>query len=210
MTKNKIVILVLVILLFVLAFLGWRYFFTNSKQAKQGQTTDLHSLEISTASLEQLKKDYPQLVSFVDDIKAEAEKVQVAPNEIVNYFDLGLAWKSLADRTKNKEHYRSALLVYEAGIKKTAGKNTIFFNNAGHMAEYLEDYNLAEQYYRQAINVDSGDFNNYVNLIELYQYKLKKSKPEIMAVFDEALAKVITNRSDVLKFKEIFERETSQ
>jgi len=117
------------------------------------------------------------------------------------------AWKSLADKAYDlkldnyKDYYRKALEVYERGIEITNRRNTLFMINAANMAKYLEDYELAEDYYKEAITVAPGDVRYYVLLAELYEYKMHKSKDEIIAVYDQGMEKVI-NPQVLQKYKD--------
>jgi len=201
-TKNmnkKIIIstIVVLVILFIGAGVYVYYFFQNIQSRSLGNFPPDYST---------IERDYSsQYKEFVDDIIKESNELVNDKTGFINYFDLGLAWKSLADRTNNVEHYKTALLVYEKGIEKTERKNPTLIHNAAKMAEYVGDYNLAENYYKEAIRVSPGDSSYYLSLIDLYQYKMNKSRAEILAVFDEALARVITNHDYVQRLKKSYE-----
>ncbi len=125
------------------------------------------------------------------------------------YNTLGLAWKSLAEWSRSagvenyKGYYKKALEVYEAGVEKTRRRNTLLMTNAGNMAKYIEDYELAENYYKEAISVSPGDETYYVLLAELYEYEMGKTKEEVVAAYDQGIGKAI-NSGFIIKRKEAY------
>jgi len=180
--NKKIIIAVLALLLVI--FLGWYFFYYNQAENMSNQ-------------LKKLKQEQPQLASYIDDVLKEEEELNKDKTNVSSYLVLGLAWKSLADRVNDlkiedyKIYYKNALAVYEKGVEITDRKNTVFIVNAGNMAKYLEDYGLAEDYYREAITVAPGEVSHYVLLAELYEYKMGKTKEEILAVYDEGINRVV-------------------
>jgi len=176
---KKIIFILLISLIIVVA--GW-YFFARDKEL---------------SSLEDLKQQYPDLTVYVDDVIKAQAGLSENKDEIENYVILGFNWKTLADWARPAGvadylgYYRKALDVYEQGIKKTFRRNTLLMTNAGNMAKYLGDYKLTESYYKEAISVAPGDESYYIYLAELYEYQMKKSKEEILAVYDEGLKRVL-------------------
>jgi len=181
--KNKIIIFGAILILAILA--GFIFFFITRNKNSSDNSQELNLL----------REKYPNFVSFVDEIEKENVNMKSDPELIKNYLALGMAWKSLADRTLAAEHYKKALEIYQQGIEKTGGKNTLFLMNAGHMAEYLKDYNSAESYYKKAIEVSPGESEYYITLAELYEYKMKKSKDEIIALYDAGLKRVLDRKT---------------
>lgn len=178
---KKIIIFAIIALLFVAGF----FLFLSKEQ------------QASISDLETIKQNHPELSKYVDDAVKWREKLKEDENNIEMYNTLGLAWKSLADWGRNsklenyQDYYAEALKVYEAGIEKTLRKNTLLMTNAGNMAKYLEDYELAEDYYKEAITVSPGEVTYYVLLSELYEYEMKKTKEEVAAVYDEGMKRVL-------------------
>jgi len=191
MSREKI-IMIFILTLIVLAG-GW-YFYSRPDNAQ--------------SELEKLKSEYPELASYVDEVIELKNKLK-EENKVESYVALGLALKSLADWAKNagvenyKDYYQQALRVYEEGILITNRKNTLFMENAGNMAKYLENYELAEDYYKEAISVSPGDDNYYILLAELYEYRMNKTKEEVAAVYDEGMSRVI-NPGYLEKLKESY------
>ncbi|MBA3047313.1 hypothetical protein KKC83_01510 [Patescibacteria group bacterium] len=178
---KKIIVFVVIALLFIAGF----YLFLNKEQ------------QTSISDLEIIKQNHPELSKYIDDAVKWREKLKEDENNIEMYNTLGLAWKSLADWGRNsklenyQDYYAEALKVYEAGIEKTLRKNTLLMTNAGNMAKYLEDYELAEDYYKEAITVSPGEVTYYALLAELYEYEMKKTKEEVAAVYDEGMKRVL-------------------
>ena len=185
MNKKNIFLLILVIVLMV----GVLIFYYLPRR------------EGSFSELTRLKTEKPELVSYIEEI--EASSVKLNKDDITTYAVLGLAWKSLADQTQNKEYYAKALDVYEEAIEITQRKNTLFILNAGNMSQYLEDYQMAKSYYEEAITIDAGDEDSYRKLIELHMYKLKSDKEEIIPIFDQAI-KTLINPASFIQWKESY------
>jgi len=149
------------------------------------------------SDLEKLRKEHPEWSESINEILASEEKLKGEPNNVTNYLALGMAWKNIGDKAKDlklsnyQDYYRKALESYKQGVEISQRKNTLVMVNAGRMAEYLEDFNLAEEYYKEAITVSPGDVTYYVALAELYEYKMHKPKEEITALYDQGMKKVL-------------------
>lgn len=172
--KSKKITSIIIILLVIIAGGVYLLFFSNFLEYKR------------------LEVQYPGLTDYINEIKKTDLMIKEDRGKSENYLHSGLAWKSLADRTAKKTYYAQALKVYEKGIELTGRRNTIFLVNAGNMAKFMNDFVLAEEYYREAISVTPGDFEIYLRLIELYEYTLKKSDEEILAIYDAAAKRVVT------------------
>ncbi|MDD4333504.1 MAG: hypothetical protein PHT51_05350 [Patescibacteria group bacterium] len=183
MTKKKITFSIIAAIA-ILAIGGSAWYFLSSAQNENNK-------------LNQIKKDYPELAEFTDDIIKENNKLKEDETKIENYFSLGLAWKSLADRANDRKlndtdyFYKKALDTYETGLNITRRKNTILMMNAADMAINLKNYTLAEEYYKEAISLTPGNASYYVALANLYENYMNKTKEEIIALYDDGLARVI-------------------
>lgn len=175
MSKTIKIILISLIIVLIVAGVALYYIFVyNSLDAK----------------LDRLINQKPEVAQYIEEIKTFSKKLGEDRERVETYLTLGLAWKSLADRTQDSEHYRQALKIYQQGIEITRRRNTVLLNNAGDMAEYLGDFKLAEDYYKEAIEVAPGDPIGYAKLVDLYRWKLKKPSEEIIAVFDQGIARM--------------------
>jgi len=144
-----------------------------------------------SVNLDDLAAKNPNLVEFVDRVKEVENREPEKDKEIEYYLELGLAWKSLADRTRDKDHYQKALEAYEKGIKASGRKNTVLLNNAGNMAVYLEDYKKAAEYYEESISISPGDAESYIRLANLHQEYLKSSPEAIIGIYDRGIARML-------------------
>jgi len=157
----------------------------------------------------ELRENYPELNTVIDDIvKAEA-KLEEDENRVESYATLGIAWKTLAEEMKNrntkdyKDYFQKTLEVYKKAIEITNRQNTLFLMNAGNIEELLGNYEATEEYYKESISLAPGLDIYYVNLAELYEYKMNKTKEEIVAVFEDGEARVM-NPDFLKKRKESF------
>lgn len=142
--------------------------------------------------LYKLIKNQPAMVELYNKAKTIEAKIAKQPNEASLYFDAGLAWKSIAELTTgNKAPFlKRSLRAYQQGIKKFGSKNILFYLNGGKLAERVNDFGLAESYYLEAIKISPQDESGYLYLGDLYANTLKKSAPDVLAVFNDAEKKV--------------------
>lgn len=138
-------------------------------------------------------KDRPDLVAIFDKVKKSQEEMAKNPEKASVYFDLGLYWKSIAELGGGEPFFKESLKVYEKGIEKFGQKNILFYLNGGKLAERLEDYNKAEQYYRKAIEISSADESGYLYLVDLYSYQMKKTEEDVLKVFEEGQKKMMNS-----------------
>lgn len=193
MNKSLKVILCVVI---VALIVGAVYFFT----ADPGPT-EPQGVLVSDSFLDKLTTTYPDLTSYVEEIRAEQKKFfETEEVSATPYLSLGLTWKSLADRTRESEHYAQALLIYEEGAEKIGRNNTVLLSNAGSMAVYIGDYELGEKYYLESLRVAPGDTKAYIALAEIYEYNLGKPIDEIVALLDTGIETAIPP-TDLVNYK---------
>jgi len=186
LNKKTLITLLLVGALVVLVL-----FYTNNSNQLAEQVT----------FLDELRAENSELSSYIDDL--ERSLTNFKEDDVMTYADLGLAWKSLADQTRDKEHYKEAYKVYEEAVDITQRKNTLFILNAGNMAVLFEDYPLAKSYYEEAVAVAPGDIDGYQNLIELHMYQLKSPKEDILVIFDKGINRMI-NPDALVRWKESY------
>ncbi|PIR92479.1 hypothetical protein COU01_01335 [Candidatus Falkowbacteria bacterium CG10_big_fil_rev_8_21_14_0_10_44_15] len=137
-----------------------------------------------------------QLLAVYDRIKGQEKKnKQEGKITLERVIIIGNSWKGLGDQTQDKFFYQKSLAVYQEGIKLFGEKNVLVYWNAGKVAEYLEDYNLAESYYRQSIAISPSYEDPYRNLADLYRFKMNKDPKDIIAVYDEGMEATAGNAS---------------
>lgn len=142
-------------------------------------------------------KDKPQLVEIWNKAKNMEAKIKQKPEEAGYYMELGLNWKSLGETSNIKEFLYRSLAVYEVGTKKFGQKNILFYLNAGNLAEQLGNYAKAESYFKKAIEISSADETGYIELADLYSYKMKKSEIEVVKVYESGM-KVLMNPASLI------------
>ena len=187
--KNIIIISLLVIFVGIGAYFIWQFFINPLKE------------------LNNLKEKQPNLAPLIQEVEQGLINLKKDKKDIKNYVILGFTWKSLADQTKELKHYRKALDVYEKGIKQSARKNSLLIMNAGSMAVYLNDFQLAKQYYEEGISIATGDISGYLRLIELHRYKLKSPAEQILSIYNQGLERLVLNRGELLKERANYARE---
>lgn len=142
-------------------------------------------------------KDKPQLVELWNKAKNMEAKIAQKPEEAGYYMELGLNWKSLGETANIKEFFNRSLATYEIGIKKFGQKNILFYLNAGNLAEQMGDYAKAESYFKKAIEISSADETGYIELADLYSYKMKKDKMTVVGVYESGM-KVLMNPAPLI------------
>ncbi len=137
----------------------------------------------------------PEWLANYEKAKQREAEIQKNPEKAGLYFSLGLAWKSIGELGGPKEFFNRSLAVYEQGIAKFGAQNILFYLNAGKLAERVDDLAKAENYYKKAIEISPADDSGYKYLAELYEYRLKKSKAEVLAVFHMGDIKMVNPSS---------------
>lgn len=132
-------------------------------------------------------KNNPEWLADYDKIKGLIERDKQEPNDVGRLFTLGLAWKSLGEKTRDPFFFEKSLAVYERGAEHFGGRNVLFYWNAGKVAEELGRYEDAEKHYLKSIKLADGYAEGYQHLTDLYIYKLKKHKEEILQVFAQGI-----------------------
>lgn len=183
MTKNKKIILISAIILACLILGGGgTYYFVFSKRNQPIVIPEEEILPLLTTDY--LKETYEKAKKGEENIKNEPERVQ-------NYFMAGMEWKTLGDLTNDERFYKKSLEIYEKAIEVTEGRNTIALINAASINILLKNYEPAEKYLNEAITVSPGDLDLYLRLLELYKYYMKKDVETIVAVYDNAMKRVL-------------------
>ncbi len=137
-------------------------------------------------------KNNPELVAPYEQAQKDIETIKKTPDKVTAYVDLGLSWKTMGDLSlKNKDiFYQKARDAYQAGAQRFGTKNVIFYLNDGKVAELMGDYADAEANYKKMIEISAGDEAGYISLATLYDYKLHKTPEEIVAVYNQGIAKL--------------------
>lgn len=131
-------------------------------------------------------KNKPEVLAMYKAAEEAQKKIALAPDKPGLYLDAGLEWKGLGDMLQDKRFLVKSLAIYEDGAERFGESNILFYLNAGKVAESMGEFEKAEKYYRRASAISPLDETPYMYLADLFVYKLKKSKNEILAVFAEA------------------------
>jgi len=105
----------------------------------------------------------------------------------------------LADQTGNSEYYLKAEQVYRKMTEKFPDYWVPWWNLA-NLQRQLKEFEEAEKSFKKAIEIAPGEGMLYLGLIELYQYNLKKSEEEILAIYQEALKRVVENIDVIISY----------
>ena len=144
-----------------------------------------------------LISDQPAMVELWNKAVETEEKIAAEPEKVSLYLDAGLNWKSIAEQMEGEEtnrilFFQKSLAAYERGIDKFGQKNILFYLNAGNIAQRMGDLAKAEAYYKKAIEIAPADEMAYISLTDMYDYRLKKPKEDILPLF-EAGIKIMLN-----------------
>lgn len=169
MKKNIIIIVIILIIIAVVVGVSYN------------RSTDEYKIKQKLGDNQELLAKYEKIKSLEEKSKKDEEV------DVGRLFVIGMEWKGLGDLTKDKFFYQKSLEVYQAGIEAFGDKNVLVYWNAGKSAEYLEDYELAESYYRKSIEITPSYDDPYKNLADLYKYFMKKSSGEIIALYDQGI-----------------------
>ena len=124
---------------------------------------------------------------------------KVEEKDYQTYLEEGLHWKSLGDQTGNSEYYLKAEQVYRKMTEKFPDYWVPWWNLA-NLQRQLKEFEEAEKSFKKAIEIAPGEGNLYLGLIEFYQYDLKKSEEEILAIYQEALKRVVENIDVIISY----------
>jgi len=124
---------------------------------------------------------------------------KVEEKDYQTYLEEGLHWKSLGDQTGNSEYYLKAEKIYREMTKKFPNYWVPWWN-LGNLERILKKFEEAEKSFKKAIEIAPGEGMLYLGLIELYQYNLKKSEEEILAIYQEALKRVVENIDVIISY----------
>lgn len=133
---------------------------------------------------ERTRRDYEKILE-------RAKKLEKNPNDIEQYTGLAFNWKSIGDNLGDKQFYYKALEAALEGLDRIP-RHALLNMNTGNLYKEVGDYGKAEKYYRKAIESAPGDPQTYLLLIDLYKYNLKKSEDEIVKVYQEGLARLVS------------------
>ena len=172
LTKFNLIVAGVVIII-IAGFFGHRWF--NSSQRMDQQV------------LLRLGENQEWLKQY-EDVKLKIKKNDETKNkDAASLVSLALAWIGLGEATKDDYFFNQSLKVYKRGISLFGKENIIFYWSAGSIASSMENFSLAEKYFKRAIAVAPAYTENYTYLADLYRFKMKKLPDEIVKVYNEGI-----------------------
>lgn len=152
-----------------------------------------------------LEKDsrYATAVSDLKKIRAE----DIMPDEkVLYYIRLGLAWKTVAEISRDNQDFMYAADAYKKAVEYSDGKNIVPIVNVGVIYEIIGDYSQAEKYYLQARSVNIAEYDPTKRLVDLYTYKIDRDPKEVVVLIDESL-KLTVEKGLFLQLKAVYLKE---
>lgn len=165
-------------------------------------------LGVGDKKLYNLVKNNQEYLDLYNKAKEKELAIAQKPDNASLYVDAGLYWKSIAERIgapNNKIFFKRSLQVYEQGIEKFGKGNILFYHNGGALAEHLNDFAKSESYYRQEIAISPNDEMGYIDLFQLYDFKLHKSKEEALPILDSGI-KTLLNPASLVSVRATYLR----
>lgn len=194
--KSRKKIYILVFLIIILAGLGVLYFSVQKKS-----NPDKKELERITT----LEQDQRYDLALRDLKKIKAETIN-NDERVLYYTRLGLAWKSVAEISKDNQDFSFAAEAYKKAMEASEGTNVVPIANVGTMYELMGDYQEAEKYYLQARSVSIVEYDPTKRLVDLYTYKVDRDPQEVVALIDESL-KLAVEKAPFLQLKAVYLKE---
>lgn len=148
--------------------------------------------ENSDKKLFKLIQGKPNLEEIFYEAQGVEAQIEKEPENASLYLTLGLRWKSIAELGGGEPFFQKSLETYEMGIEKFGQQNILFYLNGGKLAERLNNFEKAEQYYKKAIEISSADESGYLYLADLYSYKMNKSKEEVLRALEGGMNKMLS------------------
>ncbi len=137
-------------------------------------------------------------VTVPDNFPADAEvivrqNIETLRNEIEENPDLFQSWINLASQYKIIQDYEGAIEIWEY-LNETAPQNTLSRVNLGGVYHYeLQEYEKAEENFREALSIEASTPQAYLGLHELYLYSYKINTTLAEDVLKEGIAALPDN-----------------
>ncbi len=196
MPKKTIIIIIFLLFLVSAGFYVHKsgYF----KPQPEGQEWEKYlTFEIKNAQLDQATKD-----RFQNDFNNVKTQIQKNPDDLQPWLVLGVVKKAVGDLIGARDAW-----LYAAKIRPQS--STPFANLADLYTYYLGEPQKAEEAYKAAIANDPDDYNFYLGLANLYQYKFSDGNKLYEQAMIEAIDKFPDNPNLIGPLASYF-RQTNQ
>lgn len=134
-----------------------------------------------------VRPDDKELAKIYDWAMAVEDKLKSGNAEAEAYLSGGLDWKSLGDMTKDVRYYDLSADIYKRASVKYGDDLPVIWLNLGNVRNLAKEYDLAEEAYKSGIKKFPKESFLYLSLAEMYRYGAKKSKEEVMKIYEDAL-----------------------
>lgn len=135
-----------------------------------------------------------QLSRTARDWEAKAMEAE----EAMPYVEAARHWKTMGDVYQLEYPRRRAIALYESALDRF-GDNATIYAAIGDVYKALEEYTMAEVQYQRAITVEPGQFTHYLKLATLYRYRMQAPPEKVLAVFAEALQRLVIGSPEIYK-----------
>ena len=159
----------------------------------------INNVDLAKKRIRELESD-ARVTSLLGEIKSLTDKGYDKNTAIEYYLTSGFFWKSIGDITIDNRDYNLAISAYKEAIKYANNTNIVPLNNLGNIYELLGDYNLAEEQYLSALKISPVEYITHKQLVDLYFYKLKKDKKEVIDLLDKAITYAV-DKAPLLQLK---------
>lgn len=180
--RTRIIVGALVVLgLVVAGAAGWVFFGRGWLAARE----DARVADVLRAD--------PRTAETFATIERRTADIAQRPDDVELYISVGNGWKAVADLTGDPSYYRRAEDWYGRGIDVSGGTNTIIMQNLAVVLRLDKRPEEAEQVLRRAIEVNAGDPNLYVQLVDLMRIDLGRSHTDIVDVYRMGIDRLVDN-----------------
>lgn len=106
---------------------------------------------------------------------------------------LGNLWKTVGDVTADVQYYDRAIAAYERAFVASGEKNSTVLQNLATVQRLAKRPTEAERTLRQAIEVNAGDPQPYILLIDVLRVDLQRDSKDIIDVYKLGLDQLVDN-----------------
>ncbi|MFC1612288.1 tetratricopeptide repeat protein [Patescibacteria group bacterium] len=124
-------------------------------------------------------------------VQKRQKEVKENKDDYDAYMSLAFHWKGIGEVTRDEKYSWKAVKVYSEVIKRWGSIAYLPFVNQANVYILLEEYDLAEENFKIAIEIEPGEQNLYIYLAELYKNYMNKDEAEVEAVYIKGIETVL-------------------
>lgn len=150
--------------------------------------------------LEGLASKHPQKERILSSIRKFDDELhdEDTKNDAEAYIGIGFELRQLGDESAAIEAYRAGLAVDGTHVRGW-GNLAVSYKETGQ-------YERAEEAYKKVIEFNPGDVEAYINLADLYRYRLPDKEGKIVEVMQDGLAH-LPEHPDFLAYLAVYYRD---